>query len=87
MKHQYLAKVWGFEGCGAMWTFFSKREQALKAAGKNQIYDFTLAEASELDNQRRQELGFVRITLRQFLDCIDGASCVPDRQGCQAKGT
>jgi hypothetical protein len=76
-------QVWGFEGCGAMWTFYTNRDAALKSSGENPIYDFTLEEAFELDRIRRTELGFNEITFQQFLDCIDvSASCVPANQEC-----
>ena len=74
-------RVWGFEGCGAMWTFYSSHDVALRSAGENPVYDFTLEEAFELDNARRTELGFKKITFQQFLDCIDlSGSCIPANQ-------
>ncbi len=66
-----ITKVWGFEGCGAMWTFRSDENEALRSAGENPVQEFLVEEAFQLDNQRRQELGFDRITFQQFVDCID----------------
>lgn len=66
-----------------MWTFYSNQDVALKSAGENPVYDFTLEEAFELDNARRTELGFKRITFQQFLDCIDVSdSCISTNQEC-----
>ncbi|MFW9908272.1 MAG: hypothetical protein ACFFEF_06835 [Candidatus Thorarchaeota archaeon] len=70
------AEIWGFEGCGAMWSFFSKQESALRHAGENEVYSFRIHEAFDLDNRRRLELGYSRISLEQFYECIDlGESC------------
>ncbi len=57
-----------------MWTFFSEKKTAEESAGENSVYDFSLDEAFELDNQRRKELGFEKVTFSQFIDCIDASS-------------
>ncbi|TFG11237.1 hypothetical protein EU537_12945 [Candidatus Thorarchaeota archaeon] len=64
-------KVWGFEGCGCMWTFFKNRDMACSNAGDNTVWEVTLERAYELDNKRRQELDFDKITLEEFKECVD----------------
>ena len=78
-----IMSVWGYEGCGAMWTFFSSKKDAEASAGDNSVYNFSLAEAFELDNQRRKELGFERVSFSQLIDCIDASSsCTPSDTDC-----
>ncbi|MCK5240318.1 MAG: hypothetical protein KAR33_12250 [Candidatus Thorarchaeota archaeon] len=83
MDSKDLEHIWGFEGCGSMWTFFSDQESALKHAGTNQVFKFGLEDAHALDNKRRKELGSVAITFKLFLECIDHtASCSPFEYDC-----
>ena len=82
-KLKPIITVWGFEGCGAMWTFFSLKKDAEASAGDNSIYNFSVEEAFALDNLRRKDLGFETITFSQFIDCIDASSsCVPPDAEC-----
>ncbi|MHA1906695.1 MAG: hypothetical protein ACW98Y_05335 [Candidatus Thorarchaeota archaeon] len=84
MEFTNIEHIWGFEGCGSMWTFFSDQKRANKHAGENQVYEFGLAEAHMLDNRRRQELGSVAISFELFLECIDHtASCSPFEYDCE----
>ena len=64
-------KVWGYEGCGCMWTFFTDCKAAYAKAGENTVLEATLENAYDLDSRRRQELGFHKITLEEFKECID----------------
>lgn len=74
-EYQY---VWGFEGCGAMWSFFSKQEIAIKHAGTNQVHGFDLKKAHILDNRRRLELGAPAISFDKFVECVDHTLiCIP----------
>lgn len=88
MKHltkpEELQYIWGFEGCGAMWTFFSDKEKALKHAGTNEVHQFEVDEAHILDNLRRQELGASAISFDKFVECIDHTlSCIPSEIDCE----
>ncbi|MDF1538189.1 MAG: hypothetical protein P1Q69_04735 [Candidatus Thorarchaeota archaeon] len=88
MKHlidsEECQYVWGFEGCGAMWTFFSNQRDALKHAGTNEVLRFEVEEAHVLDNRRRQELGAPAISFDKFSDCIDHTlSCIPPEIDCE----
>lgn len=66
-----------------MWAFFSLKKVAEASAGDNSIFNFSIEEAFELDNQRRQELGFKKVTFGQFIDCIDASiSCTPPDIDC-----
>ncbi|MFW9966388.1 MAG: hypothetical protein ACFFEA_04475 [Candidatus Thorarchaeota archaeon] len=38
-------RVWGFEGCGAMWTFYSDRKLAMRAAMGNRVHELEVYEA------------------------------------------
>ena len=84
VESRTLDHVWGFEGCGSMWTFFSNKKTAQKHAGTNQVFEFDLYQAHMLDNKRRTELGSVAINFEQFLECIDHtASCSPFEYDCE----
>jgi hypothetical protein len=75
--------LWGFEGCGSMWTFYSSKELAEASAQENEALEFQTEEAFELDNARREELGYPRISFDQFLDCIRlPATCPPGNGEC-----
>jgi hypothetical protein len=77
-------KVWGFEGCGAMWTIFSERELALDAAIHNRVHELEVYEAYLLDNERRHDMGYPSITFEQFLECVNHPMhCVPDGKDCK----
>ncbi|MHA2021597.1 MAG: hypothetical protein ACW96N_07775, partial [Candidatus Thorarchaeota archaeon] len=77
-------KVWGFEGCGAMWTFYSDRQQAMKSAMDNRIHELEVYDAFLLDNARRHDLGYPRIAFDQFLECVNHPThCVPDDIDCK----
>ncbi|MHA1959118.1 MAG: hypothetical protein ACW99U_02740 [Candidatus Thorarchaeota archaeon] len=69
-KAQSSSPLFGFEGCGSMWSFYSSKELAERFAQGSDILEFSIEEASELDNARREELGYPRIKFEQFLDCI-----------------
>ena len=76
--------VWGFEGCGAMWAFFSKQENAMAHAGTNQVHGFDMEEAHIMDNRRRLELGAPAISFDKFEECIDHTlSCIPPEIDCE----
>jgi hypothetical protein len=73
------ARVWGFEGCGAMWTFYSDRQQAMESAMDNRIHELEVYEAFLLDNARRYDMGYPTITSNQFLECVNHPThCVSD---------
>ncbi|MFQ5831643.1 MAG: hypothetical protein ACE5H4_02980 [Candidatus Thorarchaeota archaeon] len=75
--------VWGFEGCGAMWTFYEYEADALESSEENRVFEFTIEEAWARDNARRGELGFPSISFDQFLDCIRmHESCYPTDPDC-----
>jgi len=75
--------VWGFEGCGAMWSFFSKQERAIEHAGTNRVHEFNVEKAHILDNRRRQELGAPAISFDKFVECVDHTlSCIPSNADC-----
>ncbi len=75
--------VYGFEGCGAMWTFYEHETDALESAQENQVFEFTIEDAWARDNARRDELGFSRISFEQFLDCIKTREqCHPTDPDC-----
>lgn len=76
-------RVWGFEGCGAMWTFYESEEDALESAQENLVFEFKIEEAWSRDNVRRGELGFPSISFGQFLDCIRiPEKCYPTDPDC-----
>ncbi len=79
-----LTIVWGFEGCGAMWTFYSDRNHALESAMDNRIHELEIYEAFLLDNTRRHEMGYPPITFDQFLECVNHPTqCIPDDIDCK----
>ncbi|MFW9845456.1 MAG: hypothetical protein ACFFD6_01805 [Candidatus Thorarchaeota archaeon] len=76
-------KVWGFEGCGAMWTFYTDQKRAQQAAQKNQVHEMEIEEAYFLDTTRRREMGYPAITFEQFLECIEQPpTCATDDPQC-----
>ena len=76
-------RVWGFEGCGAMWTFFPNKQQAIDSAMENRIHELEVYEAFLFDNTRRHEMGYPSITFDQFLECVNHPThCVPDDSDC-----
>jgi hypothetical protein len=76
-------RIWGFEGCGAMWTFYSDREQAIESAMDNRVHELEVYEAFLLDNTRRHEMGYPPIIFKQFLDCVNHPThCVPEDMDC-----
>jgi hypothetical protein len=76
-------RVWGYEGCGAMWTFYSVREQAIESAIDSRVYELEVYEAFLLDNTRRHEMGYPPITFEQFLDCVNHPiHCVTEAMEC-----
>ncbi|MHA2141044.1 MAG: hypothetical protein ACXADC_12425 [Candidatus Thorarchaeota archaeon] len=76
--------VWGFEGCGAMWTFYSDRKEAIESAMDNRVHELEVYEAFLLDNSRRHEMGYPPITFDQFLECVNHPiQCAPDDIDCQ----
>ena len=78
-----LKRVWGFEGCGAMWTFYSDREQAIESGKDNRVHELEVYEAFLLDNTRRHEMGYPTITFKQFLDCVNHPThSVPEDMDC-----
>jgi hypothetical protein len=78
------ARVWGFEGCGAMWAFYSERNQAMKSAKDNRIHELEIYEAYLLDNTRRDEMDHPPITFDQFLECVNHpAICASDDIECK----
>ena len=77
-------RVWGFDGCGAMWTFYSDRQPAMESAMDNRIHELEVYEAFLLDNSRRHEMGYPSITFNQFLECVNHPThCVPDDLDCK----
>jgi hypothetical protein len=75
--------VWGYEGCGAMWTFFSDNKKALDLARGEEVHEFSIEDAYILDNARRVEMGFDKITFEEFLDCLSEPShCQKDETEC-----
>ncbi len=77
-------KVWGFEGCGAMWTFYEREEDALESAQENLVSEFTIEVAWTRDNARRGELGFPAISFDQFLECVRmHERCYPADSDCE----
>lgn len=78
------ARVWGFEGCGAMWTFYSEKKQAIESAKDNRVHELEVYEAYLLDNERRHDMGYPPITFNQFLECVNHPTqCVPDDTDCE----
>ena len=76
-------RVWGFEGCGAMWTFYSDKEEAIESARDNRVHELEVYEAFLLDGTRRHEMGYSSITFNQFLECVNHPTqCVPDDADC-----
>lgn len=80
-RQSHCAKVWGYEGCGAMWTFFYDSKQAIDSARGEEVHEFSIEDAFILDNNRRAEMGFEKITFEQFLECLS----VPTK--CQVNDT
>ncbi|MHA1925392.1 MAG: hypothetical protein ACXABV_03680 [Candidatus Thorarchaeota archaeon] len=76
-------RVWGFEGCGAMWTFYSDMQHAIESAMDNRVHELEVYEAFLLDNTRRHEMGYPSSAFNQFLECVNHPThCVPDNMDC-----
>ncbi|MHA2206362.1 MAG: hypothetical protein ACXABC_10920 [Candidatus Thorarchaeota archaeon] len=73
------ATLWGFEGCGSMWSFYRDSALAQQAAQGQELLELDIAQAFVLDNRRRIELGSITIRFEEFLDCIlplnEGNTC------------
>lgn len=79
----YPKTVWGYEGCGAMWTFFADSKKSLNLARGEEVHEFSIEDAYILDNSRRVEMGFAKITFDEFLDCLnEPAQCQTDESEC-----
>lgn len=59
-------RIWGFEGCGIMWNFYLDEDEARRRADDRDIVKVTLEEGYDLDNARRQEMGFKEISREDF---------------------